>query len=157
MIWAHPVARRQELVDECLRALSLLLGHAAVACRRRGPDLGRRAPERLFRRRRERAEAHAGDRDRDLQLDRLAREPRAEDNVRRALLAIALERVARDAGAEQEQVVEVRQAPLRAEAADVVDALARCALDLGDDCAVIEKRLAEGRIHQYAPALSILK
>src|SRR5260221_8378999 len=133
MVWAHPGAGRQELIDECLRALPRLLGHAVVARRRRGPDLGRRTPERLFRGRRERAEAHAGDRDRDLQLDRLAREPRAKDDVRRALLAIALERVAGNTGTEQEQIVEMRQAPLPAEAADVVDALARRALDLGDD------------------------
>ena len=66
------------------------------------------------------------------------------------------------------------EAALRAEAADVVDALARGALDLGDDVAVVEVRLAQpgmparagrrpaglGRLllpgHQYAPALSIL-
>ena len=64
-------------------------------------------------------------------------------DVRVAALAVALERVARDARAEQEEVVEVRHAPLRAEAADVVDALARRALDLGDHVAVEEVRLAQ--------------
>ena len=64
---------------------------------------------------------------------------------------------------EEEEVVEVRQAPLRAEAADVVDALPRGTLDLGDRRAVEEVRLAEVPgpraldRHQYAPALSILK
>ena len=69
----------------------------------------------------------------------------AEHDVRVAALAVALERVARDARAEEEQVVEVRQPPLRAEAADVVDPLARGALDLGDHVAVEEVRLAEPR------------
>ena len=68
---------------------------------------------------------------------------RAEHDVGVAALAVALERVARDARAEQQQVVEVRQPPLRAEAADVVDALARRALDLGDRRAVEEVRLAQ--------------
>ena len=51
------------------------------------------------------------------------REPRAEDDVGGAALAVALERIARDRRAEEEEVVEVREAPLRAEPADVVDAL----------------------------------
>ena len=123
--------------------LALLGRHAAVAGRRRGADLARAAAERLLRRRRQRAEAHAGDRDRDLQLERLLREARAERDVGVAALAVALERVARDARAEEEQVVEVRHAPLGAEAADVVDALARRALDLRDHVAVEEVRLAQ--------------
>ena len=45
--------------------------------------------------------------------------------------------------AEEEEVVEVRQPPLGAEASDVVDPLARGPLDLGDDGAVEEVRLAE--------------
>ena len=84
-----------------------------------------------------------GDRDRDLQLERLLREPRAEDDVGRAPLAVALERVAGDGCAEEEEVVEVREPPLRAEPADVVDALGGCALDLGDDGPVEEVRLAQ--------------
>ena len=58
----------------------------------------------------------------------------------------------------------MRHAPLGAEAADVVDALARGALDLGDRVAVEQVRLAQAGVpaaggvgHQYAPALSILK
>jgi hypothetical protein len=47
-------------------------------------------------------------------------------------------------------VVEVRDPPLRSEAADVVDALARGALDLGDRVAVEQRGLAQGpgRGHQ---------
>ena len=161
VVGVHPVARRQQLVDEDLRVAALLGRHAAVAGRRRGAHLGRAAAERLLRGRRQRAEAHAGDRDRDLQLERLLRVARPERDVRVAALAVALERVAGDARAEEEEIVEVRQLPLRAEAADVVDALARGPLDLGDHVAVEERRLAQARLpavaHQYAPALSIVK
>ena len=91
-----------------------------------------------------------------------AREAVAEHHVGVAALAVALERVARHAGAEEQQVVEVRHPALGAEAADVVDALARGALDLGDRVAVEGGRLAQARMpavlaHQYAPALSTLK
>ena len=55
----------------------------------------------------------------------------------------------------------MRQLSLRPEAADVVDAFARGALDLGDHVAVEEGRLAQSGLpavaHQYAPALSIVK
>src|SRR5207247_3842711 len=119
-----------------------LLRHPAVAGRGRGPDLARAAPERLLRRRREGSEAHARDRDRDRQLERSLREAGAEDDVRAAALAVALERVARDAGAKKEQVVEVRQMALGPEASDVVDPLARSALDLRDHVAVVQVRLA---------------
>jgi hypothetical protein len=89
------------------------------------------------------AEAHPGDRDRDPELERLLGEASPERDVRVAALAVALERIARDARAEEKQVVEVGDAPLRAEATDVVDALLRRALDLGDDVAVVEVRLAQ--------------
>ena len=143
VVRVHAVAGGQQLVDEHLRVLALLRRHAAVAGGRGRAHLGRAAPERLLRRRRERAEAHPRDRDRDLQLERLLGEAGAERDVRGAALAVALERVAGDARAEEEQVVEVRHAALRAEAADVVDALPRRALDLGDDVAVVEVRLAQ--------------
>src|SRR5262249_19026420 len=148
------------LVDERRRVLALLRRHAAVARRRRGADLGRPPPERLLRRRRQRPEGHACDRDRDLELERLFRETRAERHVRAAALAVPLEWIARDAGAQEEQVVEVRHPALGAEAADVVDALTRRPLDLGDDGTVVEARLAQApvsRSHQYAAALSTLK
>jgi hypothetical protein len=102
VVGIHPVAGREHLVDEEPRAAALLGRHPAVTGRRRGPDLGGGAAERLLRRRRERAKAHAGDRDRDLQLERPASEPRPEDDVGAAVLAVALEGVARDAGTEQQ-------------------------------------------------------
>src|SRR5262249_55665233 len=157
IVRVHPVARGEQLVDERFRAAAFLLCHAAVAGGRGRADLRRSAPQRLLRGSGERAEAHAGDRDRDLQLERLAREPRAEDDIGAAALAVTLERVARDARAEQEQLVEVRDAALRSEAADVVNALARGALDLRDHVAIEEVRLAQTKRRQYAPALSTWK
>src|SRR5439155_3731263 len=132
-----------------------------VAGRGRGPDLACAAPERLLRWRGEGAEAHARDGDRNVQLERPLGEAGPQDDVGAAALAVALERVSRDAGAEEEQVVEVRQAPLGAEAADVVDPLARGALNLRDHVAIEEVRLAQVPVrrnrHQYAPALSTWK
>ena len=78
-------------------------------------------------------------------MERLLGEPRAQGDVGVAALSVSLQRIAREARAEEEQVVEVRHAPLGAEAADVVDALARGALDLGDHRAVEEIRLAQVR------------
>src|SRR5262249_47950486 len=111
------------------------------------------------------------------QMDRLLGEARSERHVRGAALAVALERVAGHARPEEEQVVEVRNAALGAEAADVVDPLARHPVDLVDCVAVEEGRLPQAwppavdelRVvgpllpqgvelrHQYAPALSIRK
>ena len=76
-------------------------------------------------------------------MDRLAREAAADHHVGVAALPVALERVAGDARAEEQQVVEVRHPALGAEAADVVDPLARGALDLGDHVAVERRRLAQ--------------
>ena len=127
---------------------------------RAGADGARPSPQRLLRGSGERAEAHPRDRDRDLELERLPCEPRPEDDVRVAPLPVALERVPGDARAQEEQVVEVREAPLRAEAADVVDPFAGGALDLGDDATVVQCGLAEvpgAGGHQYSPAWSTSK
>ena len=160
VVGVHAVARGQDLVDELGGVVALLGQHPAVAGGGGGADGARAAAERLLGRRRQRSEAHAGDRDRDVQLDRPLREPGPEGYVGRAALAVALEGVARDAGAEEEQIVEVGHAALGAEAADVVDPLAGHAVDLVDGVAVEELRLAQPGAragHQYAPALSISK
>ena len=64
---------------------------------------------------------------------------RAEHDIGAAALAIAFERIAGDRRAEEKQVVEVRQLPLRAGAADVVDAGDRRAADFR------ERVVVEGR------------
>ena len=143
VIRVHAVARRQQLVDEDLRMAALLLCHAAVTSGRRRARHRGAAAEGLLGRTRQGAEAHAGDRDGDLEVDRLLREARAEHDVGRAPLAIALEGVARHRRSEEEQVVEVRQLALGAEAADVVDALARRTTDLMDRVAVEDVGLLE--------------
>ena len=81
-----------------------------------------------------------------LQRDRLLGVARAERHVGAALLAIALERIAADRGAEEQQVVEVRQLALRPEAADVVDAGRGGAMDLGNGVPVEGRRLARRRV-----------
>jgi hypothetical protein len=112
-------------------------------------------------------------------VERLLRKARAERDIRVAALAVALQRVARHAGPQEQQVVEVRHAALGAEAADVVDALAGGPLDLVDHVAVEDRALAQPGSpaavggaaldvvaglpecvelgHQYAPALSTSK
>src|SRR5262249_46386764 len=125
VVGVHAVARWQDLIDEQARVLPLLLRHAAVAGRRRGADCRGAAAQRLRGARRQRAEAHAGDGDRNLQRDRLPREAGADRDVGGAFLTIAFERVAADRGAEKQEVVEVRQPALGAAAADVVDAARR--------------------------------
>jgi hypothetical protein len=145
VVGVHPVPRGQQLVDEAIGVLALLGQHAAVTRGRAGPDRARPSPQRLLRRGRERPEAHPRDRDRDLQADRLLREPGPQRDVGGTALAVALERVPRDARTEEEQVVEVRHAALGAEAADVVDPLARHPVDLVDRVAVEEGRLAQAR------------
>ena len=126
------VARRQHLIDQGLGRGALLVGHAAIAGGRAGAHGGGGAAERLLGMRPERAEAHAGDGDRDRELDRLRGKAGADRDVGRAPFPIALERIAGDRGAEEHQIVEGRQPPFGAEAPDVVQALARGALDLGD-------------------------
>src|ERR1700712_5367313 len=71
---------------------------------------------------------------------------RADRDRRVAALAVALERVAGHARAQEQQIVEVGESSLGAEAADVVDALARGPLDLGDDIAVVEVRLPQAGV-----------
>ena len=70
---------------------------------------------------------------------------RAERHVGAAALAIAFERIAADRGAEEQQVVEMRQLALRAEAADVVDAGRGGAMDLGDGVRIECRRGARRR------------
>ena len=102
----------------------------------------RAAAQRFLGLRRERAEAHAGDGDRDLELDRLLGEARAEHDIGAAFLAIAFERIARDRGAEEQEIVEMRQLALGAGAADVIDAGGRGAADFRQRVVVEGRRLA---------------
>ena len=89
---------------------------------------------------------------------------RAERDVGAAFLAIAFERIAADRSAEKQEIVEMRQLALGAEAADVIDAGRGRAMDFGDRVFVERRRGARRgrgafivRAHQYCPALSTWK
>ena len=135
VVRVHAVARRQQLVDEQLGVLALLGRHAAVAGRRARADRARAAAERLLGGRRQRAEAHAGDRDRDVELERLRRR-----GGRRARRRCRSARGSPRAGSAtcsrrgRARSSKCGTRALGAEAADVVDALARGALDLVRSC-----------------------
>ena len=86
-------------------------------------------PKRFLGLRRERAEAHAGNGDRNFQFDRLLGKARAEHDIGAAFFAVAFQRIARDRRAEKQQVIEMRQLALGAAAADVIDAGACGAAD----------------------------
>ena len=133
IVGVEAVARGQHLIDQGLGGLALLLRHAAVAGGAGGADLGAGPADRLLGIGAQRPEAHAGDGDGDLQMDRLLGEAGAEPDVGGAFLAIALEGIAGDRGAEEEQIVEGRQLALGAEAADLIEALIGGAVDLRQD------------------------
>ena len=146
LIGLHAIARGKILIDEQARRRALFFRHAAIAGRRRRADSRRAAPQRFLRRARERTEAHTCDRDRDLELDGLLREARAEHDVRAALLAISFERIAADRGAEKQQIIEVRQFPLRAEATNVIDTRRSGAVNFRDSRTVECRGLAWRRV-----------
>ena len=145
VVRVHAVARGQVLVDQRLRLAALLGRHAAIARRGRGAGRRRPAPERLLGIGRQRAEAHARDGDRDLEMERLLGETRAQHDVGAATLAVAFERIARHGGAEEQEVVEMRQPALRPAAADVVDAGGGGPADLGHRVVVEGRGLARRR------------
>jgi hypothetical protein len=101
-------------------------------------------------------------------VDRLLGETGAEPDVGRAFLAVAFQRIAADRGAEEQQVIEMRQVALGATAADVIDARGGSTADFGVDSRGEGGRVARrgmGKIAhlsfiarpQYADALSMLK
>src|SRR5680860_772007 len=102
--------------------MPLLLGHAAVAGGGGSADLRSAAAQGLLGLGGKRTEAHAGDGDRDFDVDRLIGEAGAEPHIGRAFLAIAFERIAAHRGAEKQEVVEMRDLALGASAADVTEA-----------------------------------
>jgi hypothetical protein len=66
----------------------------------------------------------------NFEVDRLLGEAGAKPDVGAAFLAIAFERIAAYRSAEEEKIIEIRQPPLGAEAANVVDAGRGGAADL---------------------------
>ena len=156
IVRVHAVARGQHLIDQDLRMLALLRRHAAVA------GGGRGAGERW---RRGRAPPWPGaDSEPKLMpamvigifssIGFLAKRVPSID-VGRAFLAIAFERIAADRGAEEQQIVEMRQLALGAAAADVVDAGRRGAADFGDACSRRRSRTCAAACGSSGPAALI--
>ena len=136
MVGVHAVARRQVLVHERRGVLALLLRHAPVA-RGGGRARGRCAPaEGLLGLGRQRAEAHPGDGDGDLEAHRALGPALADHHVGAARLPVALQGVARHRRSEEHQVVEGGEAALGPPAPDPVDAGVGRPTDLRDDVAV---------------------
>ena len=77
VVGVHPVAGRQVLVDEVLGLAALLGGHAAVAGGGGRADLAGTPAEGLLGLGGQRAEAHAGDGDRDVEVQRVLGVPRS--------------------------------------------------------------------------------
>ena len=117
----HAVAGRQILVDQDLGMPALFLGHAAITGGRGGPGERGTASQRLLGGAGERAEAHPRDCDRDLQLDRLFRMTRAEHHIGPASLTVAFQRIARDRGPKEQQIVKMRYLAFRTGTTDIVD------------------------------------
>ena len=143
IVWLESIARRQALINERLRRPAFLFRHAPVARGGRCPHFTCRAPERFLDVSGKRTEAHAGDRDRNGELDRLARKSRPQHGPGHAFFAIAFQRVARQRCAEENQVVEMRHMAFRAKAADLIEPGRRGVMHVVDDLAVETRALFE--------------
>ena len=143
VVGVHPVARRKVLVDKVFALSAFLRRHPAVAGGGGRADLAGAPAQCLLGRAGQRAERHAGDGDRDIKVQRVFGVAVTEHDVGAAPFAVTLEGIARHRRAEEQQIVEMRQRPLGAPAADVVDAGLRGALDGGDGRPVEGGRFAQ--------------
>src|SRR5439155_23972631 len=120
--------------------------------RRRG------APQRFLDVCRQRAEAHAGDCHWNGELERLLGEACAEHRARCALLAIALQWIARQRCTEESEIVEMRQVALRTQTTDLVQSRRGGAVDIVESRTIVGRALLAGdvmqrmgrRVHQYS-------
>ncbi len=85
---------------------------------------------------RERTEAHPGDRDGNLQLDRFLREARAQHRFGRALLAIPFQRIPRHRRRQENEIIKSRHAAFGAQAADLVQPRLGRLMNVGEHLAV---------------------
>ena len=131
VVRVEPVPALDALVVPLGREVALRRDHPALARARRRAGHRRALRERHLRLERERAEAHAGDVDRDVELDRLLREARAEHRLRLALLAVALDHEPGQRARHEHQLVPVRDRLEHREAAHPV------AAELGLDVDVV--------------------
>ncbi len=149
VVRVEPVPALDHLVVPLRRVVALRRDHPALARAGRRARHGRALRERHLGFERQGSEGHAGDVDRDVELERLLREARAQHRLRHALLAVALDDEARERARQEDQLVPVRHRLEDREAAhpvapeiglhvDVVDHLRR------EDPASTEDVLAGG-------------
>ena len=134
VVGVHAIAAGQILINQRPGMAALFLGHATVAGGGRGAGFRSPATQGFLGRAGQRTEAHPSDRHRNVQVDRLLGEPGAKPDIGRAFLAVAFQRVAADRGAEEQQVIEMRQVALGATATDVIDARGGSTTDFGVHC-----------------------
>ena len=133
VVRVEPVPALDDLVVPLGREVALGRDHPALA--RAGRRAGHRGAlgQRHLGLERQRAEAHAGDVDRDVELDRLLREARAEHRLRLALLAVALDHEAGERAGQEDQLVPVRDLLEHREAAHPVAPELGLHVDVVDD------------------------
>ena len=146
VVRVEPVPALDALVVPLRRVVALRRDHPALARARRRAGHRGALGERHLGLERERAEAHPRDVDGDVELDRLLREAGAEDRLRLALLAVALDHEARQRARHEHQLVPVRDRLEHREAAHPVAAELGLHVDVvhhlgGEDAAVPEDGL----------------
>ena len=132
MVRVEAVARLDALIEP-LRGVAALVGdHAAFAGAGRGAGHGRAARQRDLRLVAQRAKAHAGDVNRNVEHQR-ALGARADDGVGLALLAIALDDETRQRAGQEGQIVPGRDLLEEREAAHAIAAELALDVDVIDD------------------------
>ncbi len=133
VVRVEPVPALDDLVVPLRRQVALRRDHPALA--RAGGRAGHRGAlgQGHLRLDRQGAEAHAGDVDRDVELDRVLREPRAEDRLGLALLAVALDDEPGERPRQEHELVPVRDLLEHREAAHPVAAELGLHVDVVDD------------------------
>ena len=133
VVRVEPVPALDDLVVPLGRQVALGRRHPALARARRGAGHRGALGQRHLGLQRQRAEAHAGDVDRDVELERLLGEARAEHGLRLALLAVALDHEAGEGAGQEDELVPVRDLLEHREAAHPVAAELGLHVDVVDD------------------------
>ena len=141
----NPYRLWMQLVVPLGREIPLRRDHPALARARGRPGHRRALRERHLRLERERAEAHARDVDRDVELDRLLREARPEHGLRLALLPVALDHEPGQRPRQEHQVVPVRDLLEHREPAHAVAAELGLHVDVVEDLRREDRAAAEAR------------
>ena len=157
VVRVEPVPALDALVVPLRREVALRRDHPALPRARRRSRHGRTLRERHLRLERERAEAHARDVDGDVELDRVLREARAEDGLRLALLAVALDHEPGQRARHEHELVPVRDLLEHREAAHAVAPELGLHVDVVDDLRSEDPAVAEDVLvggHQSTSFLS---